>query len=348
MGLQDERDGFAVQGNALGAVVVNFNTSTETLECIASLLRLGTRIDRIIVVDNASAESDRRALRVGIEHYDATVFLVEAQENLGFSGGCNLGIARLLELANIQRVLLLNSDALAYPAMSGWLDTQSADIAGATVVKAGGGGEVDSRGIVMYSSALASNRQGLEEPLLGPTGGCAIYSRRFLEHVQHVHGYIFDPDFFCYAEDTDLAARAILLGYVPEHCDDVVAEHIGQVSSGGGFNGFVLYHGIRNSIWVGLKCFPLWSLLKRAPFILALHIGICMRHGSSGQLRTLLRLYFDALRGMPRMLRKRRAIQKARVASIRDFEQRISRRFYEPRYVRQAVRELMGARETKR
>src|SRR5690606_5809768 len=97
------------------------------------------------------------------------------------------------------------------------------------------------------------------------------------------------------------------------YLDQCVALHHGQASSGGGFSDFVLYHGIRNSIWVVVKDFPLPWLLLLSPLIIALHCGIMLRHGFGGRWRVVLRLYRGAFKGMPGMWRSRRVIQRNRV-----------------------------------
>src|SRR5690606_24509670 len=137
--------------------------------------------------------------------------------------------------------------------------------------------------------------------------------------LQAEHGHVFDQNFFCYAEDTDVAARALLLGYEPGYVDAVVATHEGQVSSGGGFTDFVLYHGIRNSVWMMVKCVPGWVLLLCAPLIVLMHVGILLRHGAGGRPGVVRRLYRDAWRGLSATWRKRRAIQRTRRVGGRVF-----------------------------
>lgn len=329
-------------------VLVNFNTADRSLRCVASLRGLAGRI-RLIVVDSGSAAADLATLRAGLETIWPTAELVASPLNIGFAAGCNRAITRALADASISHVLLLNNDAVAAAGLQPWLldhldGRADTDLSGGRVLKlAGDSDEVDSLGIAFYRSLLASNRLDTQDPYFGPTGGCALYARRVLEALQAAHGYVFDEEFFCYAEDTDVAARALLLGFTPGYTDDVLARHEGQASSGGGFNDFVLYHGIRNSLWMLLKCVPAGLILRHLPSLAAIHAGIVLRHGLRGKGRVVFRLYRDAVRGSLRMLRKRRRIQRGRRIAPAAFSRYLSPRFYDRGYVRNALRDLWAA-----
>ncbi|UXI67954.1 glycosyltransferase [Tahibacter amnicola] len=328
-----------------GVALVNFNTADRSLRCVESLLPLRDRV-RLVVVDSGSRDSDVRQLRDGLGVLWSESELIASPVNIGFAAGCNRAISRFLGDSDITHVLLLNNDAVATNALVTWVTDhldgrQSADLAGGRVLKLeAGSDEIDSLGIAFYRSLLASNRLDVAEPYFGPTGGCALYSRAVLDRLLQAHGMVFDEDFFCYAEDTDVAARALLLGFTPQYTDAVLARHEGQASSGGGFNDFILYHGIRNSLWMLLKCVPATVIWRRLPWLLAIHGGIVVRHGLRGKWRVVLRLYRDAFLGVIRMWKKRRVIRHTRVIRARDFAQRVSPRFYDRGYLRNALREL--------
>jgi N-acetylglucosaminyl-diphospho-decaprenol L-rhamnosyltransferase len=199
---------------------------------------------------------------------------------------------------------------------------------------------VDSLGITLYKSLLASNRMSTADAYLGPTGGLAVYSRKFLEEVTRLHGYVFDPSYFCYAEDTDLCIRARLLGCSVGYTDAVVAHHEGQASNAGQYNDFILYHGIRNSIWMAAKSIPSWILLTHLHWFIVLHGGIVMRHTVSGRWRTLFRLYRDAFVGLPAAVAKRRAVQSSRRVTLKEFSTHIDPHFYETKFLKDAIRDL--------
>lgn len=328
----------------IGIVIVNFNTCDLSLACLASLARHGQDGERVVVVDNGSQPAQVERLRAGIASTDGAELLILAQ-NLGFAGGCNAGIVTLLAHPDISHVLLINSDAEACNHALGVLRDHLADNAdihllGARVHGFDEPARVDSLGITMYASALASDRKHVTDPWIGPTGGFALYSRALIETLIKHHGHVFDERFFCYAEDTDVALRALLLGFQPTFIDRCLALHHGQASSGGGFSDFVLYHGIRNSIWTAWKNLPWPMLLLMSPLIVALHLGIVLRHCLRGKARVVWRLYRDALRGAPAMWRSRRMIQRTRKIAARELWQYINPSFYDRDYVRDALRDL--------
>jgi GT2 family glycosyltransferase len=299
---------------------------------------------RVHVLDNGSGDDDVTRLhaaagRLG-DHVDVSV----STENLGFAGGMNRLLDRALMHADVEAVLLLNSDTLPQPgfldAMRRRLDPAARVDMVAANLRNPSNGCVDSLGITLYRSTLASNRKRDDELLLGPTGGCALLTRRLLEDLHAAHGEWFDEAFFCYAEDTDLVLRARWLGYCPAYAPDAIVEHAGSLSSGGPENDFVLYHGIRNSLWWLVKDAPAGWLLNSLPWFVLLHGGIVLRHLRRGRWRVLWRLYRDAIGGIGAMRAKRRRIRETRRVPASQFRTWVEPRFYERDYVRRAWREL--------
>jgi GT2 family glycosyltransferase len=328
----------------LAVLIINHGTAAATqgcLDALATQLPVGARVH---VLDNGSLAADVEQLSAAVAAHAANVTLSLSLKNLGFAGGMNLLLRRALADPAVGQVLLLNSDTEPKPgfiaAMQARIDPASNTDMVAANLRNPVAGAVDSLGITLYRSTLASNRKREDEILLGPSGGCALFSRRLLEDVLACHGEWFDEAFFCYAEDTDLVLRARWLGYVPAYAAEAVVDHAGSLSSGGPENDFVLYHGIRNSLWWLAKDAPVGWLLRSLPWFIFLHCGIVARHLRRGRLRVLWRLYRDATRGLPAMLRKRQRISASRRVPKKDFRKWVEPRFYERDYVRRAWREL--------
>ncbi len=328
------------------AAVINFNTAELTVRCVRSLLHAG--VPCVLVLDNGSAMEDYARLRSALASSVDCVRILRSESNLGFAQGSNRLIEEALADPRCGRVLLLNSDAVVeasgLDACLGAMRDSAHDLMGGRMLKPPVPGRdeqvVDSLGISLYKSLLASNRKSISDAYLGPTGGFAVYSRRFLEDVRRLHGYVFDPAYFCYAEDTDLCVRARLLGFSTGYADEVVAYHEGQASNAGQYNDFILYHGIRNSIWMAAKSIPLWVLVTHLPWFVALHVGVVMRHARRGRWRTVLRLYRDAIAGLPAVMAQRRMVQATRRVTLKDFRSHIDRQFYETRFMKDAVLDL--------
>ena len=88
-------------------VLLNLNGYQDTQDCIESLRRVQYTNFDVIVVDNGS--SDDSFPRLQKEFPEAK--LVRSEENLGFSGGSNLGIQHALD-NGADYVLLLNNDTV--------------------------------------------------------------------------------------------------------------------------------------------------------------------------------------------------------------------------------------------
>jgi GT2 family glycosyltransferase len=313
------------------------------LRCLDALLSELPTGARVLALDNGSPGHDAKTLADFAAQHPGAIRFSASLKNLGFAGGMNLLIAQALADPLVDRVLLLNNDTLPQSgfiaAMQVRLDPATrTDMVAARMLREDG--SIDSLGITLYRSTLASNRKREDEILIGPSGGCALLTRRLLEDLRATHGECFDEDFFCYAEDTDLAIRARWLGYRPVYAADAVVHHAGSLSSGGPDNDFVLYHGIRNSLWWLFKDAPTGWLLRSLPWFIALHCGIVARHLRRGRVRVLWRLYRDAIRGIPAMRRKRAVIRKARRVPAAEFAKWVEPRFYERGYVSRAWREL--------
>lgn len=96
----------------VGIVVLNFNGKSDTLDCLASLEKLtGKEAEVIIyVVDNNSHDKSVEEIREKFPKIE----VIANSENLGFSGGNNVGIKKALE-KGAAWVLLLNNDTIVEP-----------------------------------------------------------------------------------------------------------------------------------------------------------------------------------------------------------------------------------------
>jgi GT2 family glycosyltransferase len=90
----------------LSVVIVNWNSGSYLARLIDSLSTLSENLEEVVVVDNASADSSHQGLSFASK---LTVYGLE--ENLGFAGAANFGIAQ----ARADFVLLLNPDLVVVP-----------------------------------------------------------------------------------------------------------------------------------------------------------------------------------------------------------------------------------------
>ncbi len=91
----------------VGAVTVNWNGLSDTLECLASLKEQTHKDLRVVVVDNGSDGDDAARIR---EAYGDFVTVIRTERNLGFAGGFNVGIDYLLGEVHPDCYLVVNND----------------------------------------------------------------------------------------------------------------------------------------------------------------------------------------------------------------------------------------------
>ena len=330
--------------SGIGVLVINYNTAPQTLRCLESIQQSKLLPDWVLVLDNASASDDyQRLLQNALPPQAGSLHIYRSETNLGFAQGSNVLINLLLQNAACQRIMLLNNDAVAHPDMLGSLD-EVLDVAGDMAGLAGGRmhrlaapDEVDTLGIAIYSSLMPADRKTLDDIYVGPTGGCCMLTRQCVERLLALSGYCFDPRYFCYCEDLDLVLRTLLLGYHPVYLDKLLAWHEGQASSGGGYNPFIAYHGLRNTLWMHVKLFPSGLLWRYGIFLLLAHFLMVGRHTIAGRFSLMWRVYRDALRCAPEFFQERRQLagqlKDSNVAKDAVIHL-ITRRFYRSGYLR--------------
>jgi hypothetical protein len=328
----------------LAVLIVHFGSASVTMRAMAALRTELPDESAVFLVDNEQTGDSPNAVHLAATGFP-DVRLTRNVSNLGFAAGMNVLLDQALSDPKIDTILLLNNDTIATRGFLGCMlshldPDRRVDMVAARLLDAEDGASIDSLGISLYRSGIASNRKSTQERLLGPTGGCMLLTRRLLEDIRSRHGAWFDESFFCYAEDTDLVMRARWLGYEAAYADAAVVHHHGSLSSGGADNEFVLYHGIRNSIWALAKNAPGFWLFVHLPWIVAAHAGIWLRNLRKGRWRTLFRLYWHALKGLPRVMRQRRMIRRTRRVSARQWWHWVEPRLYEPGFLKRAWQEL--------
>jgi GT2 family glycosyltransferase len=195
----------------------------------------------VVVVDNASTDSTRKILA----KYRSRLRLVRNERNLGFAAAQNQGIRCLAP----PWVLVLNPDVLLNPGFIEKLlddaetDSQVGTICG-KLLSIGTGftplpePRIDSAGIY-FTPAMRHFDRGWGEPddgryacrefVFGASAAAALYRRAMIDDVS-VDGEFFDPDFFVYREDADVAWRSQLLGWRTLYTPAALAHHVRTVT----------------------------------------------------------------------------------------------------------------------
>lgn len=293
----------------LVVVTLNWNGARDTLACIESVERDRSEGVEMIVVDNGSREEDRARVEGAVAER-AWATLLRNRENLGFAGGCNVGIRVALE-RGARYVMLLNNDATLEPGAlsallahmeesprTGLASPLVTDVSGERVWAAGG--ERASREVVCR---LGHAGRPVSDVPTAPFEawaliGCAVVVRRdVFEQVG-----LFDESYFAYVEDVDLSRRASAAGWRLEVVPEARVRHAVSASSGGGYTPLRSYLlGRGTALFVRRRA----SLGQRVGFALAAPAGLVAalaREGARGNAASVLakaRGYVDGLLARP-------------------------------------------------
>lgn len=225
-------------------VLVNFQNWPQTVACTRMLALAGHDPAQIVVVDNASANGSADRLAAMLPE----AILRPSPRNLGFAGGCNVGIEAALA-CGAQAVLLMNSDTLFGPEFLVCL-LRGVDIATACVspeifrCRAPGrlwfGGAWDGR----WPGTLRLRRAGDPQVVVDYLWACCMLVGR---EVWSAVG-LFDPTYFLYYEDTDWCLRARQAGVQLQVAPDARLWHAVGGSFGRADAPLRRYHLARSSV----------------------------------------------------------------------------------------------------
>jgi N-acetylglucosaminyl-diphospho-decaprenol L-rhamnosyltransferase len=289
-------------------VIVNHNSGLLLGETLAALAGQTDGDFEAVIVDNASTDGSA-AVRLP----DCRFRVVESGKNLGFAAGCNLGSRD----ARTPWLAMLNPDAIPEP---GWLASLAGAVRTYPGVAAFGSTQLDAENPEIldgagdnYSIYGLAWRGGHGSPAGAVRGDARVFSAcaaaaLYRRDVFEAAGG-FAETFFCYLEDVDLGFRLNLLGHEAIQLAEARVRHVGSACSGGKTSRFALYHGLRNSVFVCVRCMPFPLVLAALPLLVVSQVWIGVR---VGQLKFRMEAVRDGLACLPRLLGERREIQAKR------------------------------------
>jgi len=191
-------------------VVLNWNGWRDTLACVESLQQVDYPNFHLIVVDNGSTDESVAQLLLHLPALE----LIQTGANLGFGGGCNVGMRLALE-RGADYIWLVNSDATVdHQALSEMVavaeTSPQVGAVGGVLLEADGADQIQLWGggkVQLWSGRSVHFKQ--PGTLDFVSGACMLLRREALQDV----GLFDDQSFFMYWEDTDLCFRLRKAGW---------------------------------------------------------------------------------------------------------------------------------------
>lgn len=245
-------------------VILNYNGLSETLECLESLKSLNKDSLKIIkiVVDNGSKDGS-----INVLSKIKDIKLLENSENLGFTGGNNLGIQKALDLKS-DYILVLNNDTLVEPDLLINLikAAKYAPIVCPKIYFAKGfefhkdrykkselgkviwyaGGKIDWKNIIGVHDGVDQVDKGQYSKrryIDMASGACFLAKKEVFEKIG-----LFDEKYFLYLEDMDFCVRAKIAGFKIIFEPAAIVWHKNAASSGGSGSSLQDYFISRNRL----------------------------------------------------------------------------------------------------
>ena len=288
--------------SGLAVVVPNFNGAHVLPRCLDALRAQTLPPDEVVVVDNGSTDGSA-------DNLGPSVRVIKIGRNTGFGAAANRGAGE----TTAPLIAVLNSDARPVPC---WGAAMAAFAHDAPPQAWSWGGVLTSPGVTIesagdcYSPAgfaykHAQGRRLDELPqapweVFAPPGAAPVFRRSVFEELG---GY--DPRYFLYLEDIDLAFRARSRGFTSWVLPGSEVEHdLGASGTGVVATRFIA----RNTLWCQVTHAP--ALNPR----LLLHTTrreLEDAHGR-GVTAAYLRGRIGAMTALPRLLALRRSERRAR------------------------------------
>jgi GT2 family glycosyltransferase len=301
--------------------VLSFNGRHLLEIALPSIARQRFRDFEVVVVDNGSRDDTGDWLRANWPQ----VQVVTLPDNVGVTAALNVcagaGRGDLVGLFNNDVELAPDClgelvRTLREHAEAGWAGAKLIDFHQRDIID--GAGDVYTWGGTAGRRGHGEKDRGqYDEPrsIFGACGGAALYRRSCLVDVGP-----FDEDFFAFYEDVDWNLRAQLAGFSCRYTPTAVVYHMGSATIGRGLTDFTRYHILRNSLWILAKDLPGEALLRHGHQVVLTQL-ILLRMAIRDRRQVVwLRAWRDALRGLPRVLRQRREVQRKRRVGLRRLD----------------------------
>ena len=252
----EKQDGNNKPGVAI--ILVNYNGFKDTVECVESIRKIDYPNYRIVVVDNGSDEAPDKDQILYLQEY---THYISIENNLGFSGGNNVGIRWALQ-KGYPYILLLNNDTTVSPQLLDILvraaeEKEKVGIIGGKILFYQSPNRIWFGGGVLNTKYGHGSHEDYGQNNQKDTGeirrvtfltGCLM----FIPNDVFADIGLLDEDYFLYAEDTDFCCRVMNKGYNLWFCENSLVYHKVSASTGRG-SVRTQYYMMRNSLYLSKK-----------------------------------------------------------------------------------------------
>ncbi|MGI8857370.1 MAG: glycosyltransferase family 2 protein [Thermomicrobiales bacterium] len=304
----------------VSVVIVTYNGRALLESCLLALFGGSRCPDEIIVIDNDSTDDTVPWLH----HTYPVSCVLRCSANLGFAAANNAGI----RASSGSFVMTLNNDTQVAPdalaRLTTTLDEADASVGAAmsTMVFAESPTIIASAGLETFTNGVvrdagvgeAINPRRAPFPIFGPSAGAALYRRAALDDVG-----LFDPAFFMYLEDADLAWRLRLRRWSTVTVPDAIIRHAVSATAGYGSPRKV-YYLARNRWWCIAKNMP-GALLRECAVPIARYDAAAFAYAMATGDRASLMGRHDALAECAVLRKARSRIQACVTASDDEIRQ---------------------------
>lgn len=309
----------------VSVTVVTYNSGRFIKRCLESVLEQKYPNLEVVIVDNASTDGTVDLL----EQFTDRCRVYYNDENVGFAAAQNQAIS----LSRGEWVLTLNPDVLLLPNFiqslveAGQTDPKTGTVCGKLLTirpsfDLPDKDLVDSTGIYFTPMLRHLDRGSQEvengrylnfEYVFGATAAAALYRRQMIEDIA-IDNEFFDPDFFVYREDADVAWRAQLMGWRCLYTPLARGYHVRAVLPGNrrALPPVINMHSVKNRFLMRIKNMTpdlykrnWWSITWRDLVV----IGACLVREQSS-----LKAFGYVIRNYSRVWRKRQEIMRRRRA----------------------------------
>lgn len=309
--------------NSVTVTIVTYNSQDFIRGCLEAVFRQTHRPLEVVIVDNASSDETCEILA----EFQNRIRLIRNPRNAGFAAAQNQAIAA----SEGEWVLVLNPDVVLRPGFirqlveAGDFDSRVGTICG-RLLSAGKNFEaslparIDTAGIY-FTPALRHFDRGwhevddgrFHEPefVFGASAAAALYRREMIDDIGF-QGNFFDPDFFAYREDADVAWRAQLLGWRCLYLPEAFGYHVRSVgpSNRRAVPSFINMHSVKNRFLMRVK--NMTGGLYRRFWLSATLRDLLVVGGCLFWEPRSLPAFWQFLKCLPRAIEQRREIMRRR------------------------------------